>query len=81
MNGFGSPDDKDTCDCTFGQSCTYHAEPQKRSARETEQQMRAEGWDPNAQVDGLEEVLISVALSTALSEDKKRRIRSIIFGP
>jgi hypothetical protein len=80
MNGFNPPDDDD-CGCQgYGHSCEYHAQAQKESAAYAAQWMRSEGWDPTASVEGLEDVLFAVELSTALSDDQKRRIRQIIFG-
>ena len=80
MNGFGPPDDDD-CGCQgYGHSCDYHAQVQKETAAHAAQWYRSQGWDPNASVEGLEDLLMAVELSTRLSDDQKRRIRNVIFG-
>lgn len=79
MNGFEPPDDADTCGCTYGQACVYHRRLREEAQRALDAQMYAEGWVPEANIDGLEELLFALEACRALSDVKKKQIRQIIF--
>jgi hypothetical protein len=80
MNGFGPPDDRDSCDCTYGKFCAYHAEQSRKSSEAYREQAFAEGWNPDGNVDeDLAEVMMTVETSPALSENQKVAIRRILF--
>ncbi len=80
MNGFDHPDDRDSCDCTYGKFCTYHAEQSRKSSEAYREQALAEGWNPDGDVDdSLVGALLAIETSPALSHHQKVAVRRILF--
>ena len=82
MPNFNSDDGEDTCGCTMGHACSYHAEQHARRRGETAAQMRVEGWgDPDAHVpEALIPFLLELEGDDSLSNDQKRQIRRMLFA-
>jgi hypothetical protein len=79
MPNFEADDGDDVCACTFSQACPYHAEQQARRDAEYRADCEREGINPNASVEGLEEIVMAVELSPYLSDHQKRAIRRVMF--
>lgn len=81
MNGFGPPEgDDDCCPCTFGKSCAYHAEQERRETQTFRENARREGWNPDGGVDEhMVGLMLTVETSPVLSDYQKLAIRRIVW--
>ena len=72
-------DGEDTCGCTMGTSCSFHAQEQARRTAEYRAECAHNGEDPDASVEGLEGIVMAVELSPYLSDYQKQASRRIMF--
>lgn len=73
-------DDKETCDCTFGSECDYHAKQHEYEDRRYREESIRKGINPDAQVtEDLCELLFALERCDSLSRRQKDAIQRIIF--
>lgn len=80
MNGFGATIiDVDCCDCALGRVCRYHVEHARRTASQARARMKALGWDPDACIAGLEELLLAITCCDRLSTSRKKDVLAVVL--
>lgn len=72
-------EDADHCECTMGNFCAFHAKVSADANEALRASMRAQGLNPDASVQGLEDIVFAVNLSDALSQNQKDAIMRILF--
>ena len=78
MNGFDM-NNPDSCDCTMGYSCEWHARQQRERSEAEHAAYRVRGVNPNATIEGLEEIIFAVSCCSAISGDQKEAIMRVLF--